>query len=310
MNRSIIPLERGLVVSDGDSDKGKLLLLDYDTGESLWGNKGRGIEIAGQVLDHSFAGTDLVLTSGYDSIWTNKDTEYLLYVLDTTAGSFKFEKPFEVKGRMLGTELTAAGLIYVTTHEINIFDPATGGLRNAPVLRSKEPLVTVSDGRLVYAFNSDDGFLYRFDRETGAVAKLSQTPLELVDDDRARALDLVDDTLVLMGQQTVAGFGLDGALRFNVHYVRRATRRGCARWRGPKACMPGWRPSRPGMYGAAFASMAGDAAEGTVEPRGRHASFRRDSAICRKAIRASRATTCGSRAGATRLRRSRATSCS
>ena len=110
MNRSIIPLERGLVVSDGDSDKGKLLLLDYDTGESLWGNKGRGIEIAGQVLDHSFAGTDLVLTSGYDSIWTNKDTAYLLYVLDTTTGSFKFEKPFEVKGRMLGTELTPQGL--------------------------------------------------------------------------------------------------------------------------------------------------------------------------------------------------------
>ncbi len=155
MNRSIIPLERGLIVSDGDSDKGKLLLLDYDTGESLWGNKGRGIEIAGQVLDHSFAGTDLVLTSGYDSIWTNKDTAYLLYVLDTTTGTFKFEKPFEVKGRMLGTELTPQGLIYVTTHEINIFDPATGGLRNAPVLRSREPLVTVRDGTVVYAFNSE-----------------------------------------------------------------------------------------------------------------------------------------------------------
>ena len=84
------------------------------------------------MLDHSFAGTDLVLTSGYDSIWTNKDTAYLLYVLDTTTGSFKFEKPFEVKGRMLGTELAPQGLIYVTTHEINIFDPATGGLRTRP----------------------------------------------------------------------------------------------------------------------------------------------------------------------------------
>jgi len=264
MNRSIIPLERGLVVSDGDSDKGKLHLLDYDTGESLWGNKGRGIEIAGQVLDHSFAGTNLVLTSGYDSIWTNKDTAYLLYVLDTTTGSFKFEKPFEVKGRMLGTELAQDGLIYVTTHEINIFDPATGGVRNAPVLRSKAPLATVGAGRLVYAFNADDGFLYRFDRETGAVAKLSQAPFELGDGDRARALDLVDDTLVLMGQQTVAGFGLDGALRFNVHY--RAPRdpawmRGLAWAEGVRA---GMASVSAGMYGAAFASMAGDAAEGSV----------------------------------------------
>jgi outer membrane protein assembly factor BamB len=103
MNRSIIAVAGGLVVSDGDSDKGKLQLLSYDTGESLWGNKGRGIEVAGQVVDYSWAGADLVLTTGYDSIWTNKDTAYLLYVLDTRAGAFRFAKPFEVKGRMLVT---------------------------------------------------------------------------------------------------------------------------------------------------------------------------------------------------------------
>ena len=38
MNRMIIPLDRGLLVSDGDSDKGKVQLLDYDTGAPQWGN--------------------------------------------------------------------------------------------------------------------------------------------------------------------------------------------------------------------------------------------------------------------------------
>jgi outer membrane protein assembly factor BamB len=264
MNRSIIALERGLLVSDGDSDKGKLQLLDYDTGESLWGNKGRGIEIAGQVVDHSFAGAGLVLTTGYDSIWTNKDTAYLLYVLDTTSGSFEFAKPFEVKGRMLGTELTPQGLIYVTTHEINIFDPATGLLRNAPVLRSRRPLVTVDDGPRVYAFNSDDGFVYRFDREGGAVAKVSQAPFAL-DDDSARALDLVDDdTLVLMGQQTVAGFGLDGSLKFSVHYdaPRNPTWMRALAW--AEGVRMGMASVSAGMYSAAFADAAGDAAQESV----------------------------------------------
>jgi outer membrane protein assembly factor BamB len=263
MNRSIIALERGLLVSDGDSDKGKLQLLDYDTGESLWGNKGRGIEIAGQVVDHSFAGRDLVLTTGYDSIWTNKDTAYLLYVLDTTTGSFKFAKPFEVKGRMLGTELAQQGLIYVTTHEINIFDPATGALRSAPVLRSRRPLVTVDDGPHVYAFNSDDGFVYRFDRDGGAVAKLSQTPFAL-DDDSARALDLVDDTLVLMGQQTVAGFGLDGALRFSVHYDAPRNPAWLRALAWAEGVRMGMASVSAGMYSAAFADAAGDAAQGSV----------------------------------------------
>jgi outer membrane protein assembly factor BamB len=263
MNRSILALERGLLVSDGDSDKGKLQLLDYDTGESLWGNKGRGIEIAGQVVDHSFAGADVVLTTGYDSIWTNKDTAYLLYVLDTTSGSFRFAKPFEVKGRMLGTELTERGLIFVTTHEINIFDPKTGALRNAPVLRGRKPLVTVDDGPHVYAFNSDDGFVYRFDRDGGPVAKLSQTPFAL-DDDSARAIDLVDDTLVLMGQQTVAGFGLDGTLRFSVHYdaPRDATWLRALAW--AEGVRAGMASVSAGLYSAAFADVAGDAAQGSA----------------------------------------------
>jgi outer membrane protein assembly factor BamB len=263
MNRSIIALERGLLVSDGDSDKGKLQLLDYDSGESLWGNKGRGIEVAGQVVDHSFAGTDLVLTTGYDSIWTNKDTAYLLYVLDTVSGRFRFPKPFEVKGRMLGTELTAQGLIYVTTHEIDIFDPATGTLRSTPTLRSRKPLVTVDDGPRVYAFNSDDGFVYRFDRDTGAVAKLSKTPFSL-DDDSARALDLVDDTLVLMGQQTVAGFGVDGTLKFSVHYdaPRNPTWLRALAW--AEGVHVGMAAVSAGLYSAAFADVAGDAAQGSA----------------------------------------------
>jgi outer membrane protein assembly factor BamB len=264
MNRTILALDGGLAVSDGDRDKGKLQLLDYETGESLWGNKGRGIEIAGQIVDYSFAGSDVVLTTGYDSVWTNKDTAYLLYVLDTTTGSFKFPKPFEVKGRMLGTEQSGHGLIYVTTHEINVFDPATGTLRNAPVLRGREPLVTAADGRRVYAFNSSDGFLYTFDRDTGAVTKLSHAPFALPGGDRARALDLLDGTLVLMGQQTVAGFGVDGALKFNAHYTAPrdpAWMRGLAWAAGVRA---GMASVSAGLYGAAFAEAAGDAAEGSA----------------------------------------------
>lgn len=264
MNRTILALDGGLAVSDGDRDKGKLQLLDYETGESLWGNKGRGIEISGQIVDYSFAGSDVVLTTGYDSIWTSKDTAYLLYVLDTTTGGFKFPKPFEVKGRMLGTEQSEQGLIYVTTHEINIFDPTTGTLRNAPVLRSREPLVTATEGRRVYAFNSSDGFLYTFDRDTGAVTKLSQAAFALPGGDSARALGLLDDTLVLTGQQTVAGFGMDGTLKFNVHYAAPrdpAWMRGLAWAAGVRA---GMASVSAGLYGAAFAEAAGDAAEGSA----------------------------------------------
>jgi hypothetical protein len=187
----------------------------------------------------------------------------LLYVLDPASGSLRFAKPFEVKGRMLGTELTEKGLIYVTTHEINIFDPATGTLKNAPVLRSRSPIVTVGEGRRVYAFNSDDGFLYAFDRDTGAVDKLSKAPFAL-GDDHARALDLLDGTLVLMGQQTVAGFGLDGAMKFNVHYdsPRNPTWMRALAW--AEGVRVGMAAVSAGLYSAAFADVADDAAQGSA----------------------------------------------
>jgi outer membrane protein assembly factor BamB len=265
MNSLVIPLERGLLVSEGDANKGKLQLLEYDTGAGLWGNRGKGIEISGRVLDYAFAGSNLILTTGYDSVWTNKDTEYLLYVLDTSAGAFRFAEPFKVKGRMLSTELTEQGLIYVTTHEINVFDPATGTLKNAPVLRSKEPLVTAGEGRTVYAFNSTDGVIYRFDRDSNAIARFSQAPFEFPEHDSARSLDVVDGQVVLLGWQTVAGFGADGALAFSVHH--RAPRdpawlRSLAWAEGIRA---GMASAYAGAYSAAAASVAADTAEGSLE---------------------------------------------
>jgi outer membrane protein assembly factor BamB len=265
MNRLIIPVDRGLIVSEGDANKGRLQLLAYDTGEGLWGSKGRGIEIAGLVLDYAFAGSNLVLTTGYDSIWKNNETEYLLYVLDpSAAGAFRFAKPFKVKGRMLRTQLADYGLAYVTTHEINVFDPTTGTLKNAPVLRGKEPLATAQDDHFVYAFNPSDGLVYRFDRSTGAIAQFSKVRFELPDRDTTRALDVVDGRVVLLGFQTVAGFDENGALAFNVHY--RAPRdpawqRSLA-W--AEAVRAGMASAYMGLYSAAAANVAADAERGSA----------------------------------------------
>jgi outer membrane protein assembly factor BamB len=264
LNRLIIPTDRGLIVSDGDKGKGRLQLLAYDTGEGLWGSKGKGVDISGLVLDYSVAGSDLVLTTGYDSIWTNKDTEYLLYVLDPASGAFRFEKAFKVKGRMLRTELTSRGLTYVTTHEINVFDPATGTLKNAPVLRAKEALATVSDGALLYAFNPDDGLVYRFDQTAGEIAKFSQAPFEFTDHDHARALDVVDGRVVLLGEQTVAGFDEAGKLAFNAHYSPPRDPAWLRSLAWAEAIRTGMASAYAGAYSAAAASVADDAVPGSA----------------------------------------------
>jgi outer membrane protein assembly factor BamB len=264
MNREIVALEQGLMVNDGNGSKGRLYLLDYDTGQSLWGAKGRGLEIDGLVVDHTATEAGLLLTAGHDSVWTNNDTEYLVYVLDPRAGAFRFPEPLRVKGRLLETELTPKGLLYVTTHELNVLDPVSGKLLNGPTLRAKQPIVTADDERFVFAYNSDDGLFYRFNRESGQIVKLSQTPFSFDEHDQARSLEALDGRLVLIGAQSVAGFSRVGALQFNAHY--RAPRdpawlRGLAWAEGIRA---GMASAYAGAYSAAFANAAASSDQGSL----------------------------------------------
>jgi outer membrane protein assembly factor BamB len=265
MNSLIVATEAGLIVSEGDSGKGRVRLLEYDSGESLWGRKGRGIEIKGQVLDYAFTDAGLLLTTGYDSIWTNRDTEYFIYAVDVQAGTLRFEDPLEVRGRMLATELTAHGLLYVTTHEIDIFDPDTGALGNGSKLRSKDPLAWTRDEQRVYAYNPDDGLIYALDESSGRIAAVSSAPFELDGKDEARAMDLTDGNIVLMGRQSVAGFGLDGSLLFDAHYpapANPAWLRGIA-WAA--SIRAGMASAYTGLYGATMASAASDSDPGSLE---------------------------------------------
>ncbi len=265
MNSLIVPIENGLIVSEGDSDKGRLRLLDYDSGESLWGRRGHGLQIKGQVLDYVFTDAGLLLTTGYDSIWTHRDTEYLVYVVDYGSGSLRFEDPLEVRGRMLSTELTAHGLLYVTTHEINIFDPATGALRNGNELRSRDPLAWTRDGSSIFAYNPNSGLVHALDTGSGSVTTISLTPLQLQEKDEVRAMDLTGGNIVLMGQQSVAGIGIDGSVLFDAHYPAPrdpAWLRGLAVAAGVRA---GMASAAAGLYSAAAASAAADTAAGSVE---------------------------------------------
>ena len=265
MNPLTIPIDRGLIISEGDNDKGRVRLLDYDSGESLWGKRGRGIEIKGQVVDYASTDAGLLLATGYDSIWTNRDTEYLLYVVDIGAGALRFEAPLAVKGRILDTELTEHGLLYITTHEINVFEPSTGVLRNGPELRSKLPLAWTRAGDVLFAFNPDNGLIYQLDAGSGRISALSSVGFNFASDDHARAMDLAGNRLVLIGQQTVAGFGTDGELLYEAYYPAPrdpAWLRGLAWAAGIRA---GMASAYAGLYSAAAGSAAADSGTGTLE---------------------------------------------
>ncbi len=132
-------------------------------------------------------------------------------------------------------------------------------------MRSRDPLAWTRDDSNVFAYNPDSGLVYALHTGSGSVTAITSTPFELQEKDAARAMDLTGGNIVLMGQQSVAGFGIDGSVLFDAHYAAPrdpAWLRGLAIAAGIRA---GMASAAAGLYSAAAVSAAAQSETGSVE---------------------------------------------
>jgi hypothetical protein len=97
-------LAHGALLSSGGGADGGIKLVEYATGRSVWGKNGKGIGSDGGIVDYARTDAGLVVTTGKDSVWSNKGTVYSLNVLDLVSGAWSFNKSVRAKGRLLWTE--------------------------------------------------------------------------------------------------------------------------------------------------------------------------------------------------------------
>ncbi|MGH9870829.1 MAG: PQQ-binding-like beta-propeller repeat protein [Candidatus Polarisedimenticolia bacterium] len=211
--------DRGLILSPGTAGKGKILLCDYRSGESLWGKKGKGLEILGGIINHDWTRAGLVLTTGYDSAWTNKGTQYHLTLLDVENGALRFDEPLRLRGQIVSTQVIPAGLLFTTTSEANILDLKTGQPLLQEGLRSDESLVTTISGRQLYAYSGRDGTLHRLDLDRGTLATLSKTPVRLEEDDAPLSIEADEDRITVISSQNVIAWSPGGDLSFHAYHA-------------------------------------------------------------------------------------------
>ena len=218
-NPRLVFADQGLIVSEHTEATGRLRMLDYATGQSLWGKKGRGLKIKGGIVDHAFTGDNLVITTGFDSAWNDQGTEYLMYVVALADGALLSKKPVKVKGRLRSIEPLASGVLFITTHQVDVLDPATGSLRNRDLVRGKRNVVVTRRGSDVFVYNQNDGNVYALDTATGVIALWSDARVRLQAKDIARTLEWRKDTLVVTGQQNVAAWRSDGSVAFERYHA-------------------------------------------------------------------------------------------
>jgi outer membrane protein assembly factor BamB len=210
-------LDGGLIFSSAPDGSGKLKLVEYDSGRSVWGKKGKGIDVNGSVIDHRFLEHDILLTTGHDSAWTNKGVVYQLNVVDPGTGALRFGKSLKVKGRLLRTETLPKGVLYVTTSEVNVLDLQTGRPLHDPIV-SDGSLITAERGERLYAFSKDDGALYVVDKPTATMTKLTKQAISLGDKDLPDVLEIEDGRITMISSQNVVAISEDGTVQFHAHH--------------------------------------------------------------------------------------------
>jgi hypothetical protein len=205
-----------------------------------------------------------VVTTGKDSIWTNKGTVYSLNVLDPGTGGFRFARSLRAKGRLLWTEAVPKGVLYVTTHEVNVFDPRTGVSALGQALVS-DSLVTADAGPVLYVFCPDQGALWSLDKREAKATRLGTGSVALEGGDLPRAMETTGDRVTLLGMQSVIGFDLQGQVRFRAYYPAPRNPGWVRALAVAQSVRMGMAAAQAGMAGAAFSQYASTQKDGTIQ---------------------------------------------
>ncbi len=270
----IIVNEKGLIICPRSSQKPTINLVDYTTGKTVWGNKGKGIKAQGSVVSYIPTQKGLLITTAFDNAWNNKAEEYYLNILDPSSGTLKYEKSIKLKGDLVRTELVPKGLLFVTTKEVNILDTNTGSLvwensieAGNPFNSDKVRPFPTGDGKdgKMFVYSPKEKAVFEIDKQAGSVKKITSAKIEFEGKEIPHTIDVVSDVLVLSSDQNVMKLGFDGLLKYYKYYPAPRQPALVRALLAAQAVRAAYIGAAASAYSAAFA----DAAQKTNDPTGK-----------------------------------------
>jgi outer membrane protein assembly factor BamB len=226
LNRVIVH-EKGLIICPRSSQKPTINLVNYETGKTMWGNKGKGIKAQGSVVSYISTEKGFLITTAFDNAWNNKAEEFYLNILDPNTGTLKYEKSIKLKGDLVRTELVPKGLLFVTTKEVNILDTNKGALvwensieaGNAFNSDKVRPFPTGDNGAgKLFVYSPKEKGVFEIDKQAGTFKKITPAKIEFEGKEMPNAIDVGPDGLVLSSEQNVMRIGFDGLVKYFKYY--------------------------------------------------------------------------------------------
>ncbi len=202
--------EGGLVIMPDDGSNTKVNSYDYQSQEGKWGKKGKGINIKGGIYDYEKVKGGLVLVS------QNTSGKNFLSYLDQNTASLTFDKPVQIDGRLVASEVTLKGLFYSTTEEVNVLD-ITLGKRLLDKGIPTRPSLTAQKDNIVYVFNLSDNTLLAFDKSTATI-KLLTAGIKFEGKESPQNIEIRDNGILVSSSQNLALVGFDGKIAYQKYF--------------------------------------------------------------------------------------------
>jgi outer membrane protein assembly factor BamB len=223
----VIPHEKGLIICPRSSQKPTINLIDYGTGQTMWGKKGKGIKAEGSVVSYIPVEKTFLITTAFDNAWNSKAEEYFLNILDPSTGTLKYEKSVKLKGDLIRSELVPKGLLFVTTKEVNILDVTTGKLLWENSIEAGNPFNSDEarpfptgdngNGKLL-VYSPKEKAVFEVDKQLGTNRKVTPSKIEFEGKEIPRSIDVLGDGFVMSAEQNIMKLSFDGLAKYYKYY--------------------------------------------------------------------------------------------
>lgn len=209
----LIPTKGGLIITHGtmNMNNSAVNLVDYNTGTTSWGKKGKGIDVKGSPAGNAEVNGKIIISSA-------NDRNSFVYSLNPSSGTMDFDKPAKISGAIQSIEMAGSNLLIATEEEIDLYSTSTGEFVFAKSLKGDARNIASSNGD-IYIFNKKDDFLYKLAKGATAPAPLSKTALKFQGKEDANRLEVRDKGILISSEQNIALVDMSGNVTFNKYYA-------------------------------------------------------------------------------------------
>ena len=202
--------KNGIILLPDDGNKTRINMIDLDSGEGLWGKKGRGATIKGGVNSHIMTpdGILLVTTSGSNTF---------LDLINLSDGESLYKKPTKVSGAVVRTIPGKGGMGILTTEIFDVLEVKTGDLKLKKSIDSSPGLVD-QKGSDLYVFDTKKSILRKVNLDTASETEVTDDKLKFDGKDDPRNIEVRENGVLIIGEQNLALIGMDGSIGFQTYY--------------------------------------------------------------------------------------------